>query len=71
MVEYRESPTAEIESVTLLGAWDSEPARGILSYLSGIGKALIGKAVGEVATLPTSDGTPRGVTITSIRRFAQ
>ena len=71
VVEYRESPTAEIESVTLLGAWDSEPARGILSYLSGIGKALIGKAVGEVTTLPTSDGTPRGVTITSIRRFAQ
>ena len=70
-VEDRESPTAEIESVTLLGAWDSEPARGILSYLSGIGKALIGKAVGEVATLPTSDGTTRGVTITSIRRFAQ
>ena len=71
VVEYRESPTAEIESVTLLGAWDSEPDRGILSYLSGIGKALIGKAVGEVTTLPTSDGTPRGVTITSIRRFAQ
>jgi transcription elongation GreA/GreB family factor len=71
VIEYRESPTAEIESVTLLGAWDSEPARGILSYLSGIGKALIGKAIGEVATLPTSEGTTRGVTITSIRRFAQ
>jgi len=70
VVEYSDPATGSNESVTILGAWDSDPSRGILSYLSGMGKALIGKAPGEKATLPTSEGTTREVTITTVRRFA-
>jgi transcription elongation GreA/GreB family factor len=33
--------------VTLLGPWDSKPEEGIYSYLSDLGKALLGKTVGE------------------------
>jgi transcription elongation GreA/GreB family factor len=71
VVEFRDPANGGAESVTILGAWDTEPGRGILSYLSGMGKALIGKAVGETANLPASDGSTREVVITSIRRFAQ
>jgi len=35
------------KSVTLLGPWDSKPEQGIYSYLSDLGKALLGKTVGE------------------------
>jgi transcription elongation GreA/GreB family factor len=71
VVEFRDPANGGTESATILGAWDTEPSRGILSYLSGMGKALIGKAVGETANLPASDGSTREVIITSIRRFAQ
>lgn len=71
VVEFRDPANGGPESVTILGAWDTEPSRGIVSYLSGMGKALIGKAVGETAALPVSDGTTRDVVITSIRRFAE
>jgi len=42
---------------TLLGAWDSEPEKHIISYLAGIGQALLGKKVGETAELPAESGT--------------
>jgi transcription elongation GreA/GreB family factor len=44
-------------SYTLLGAWDSEPEKNIISYLAGIGQALLGKKVGDAAELPTESGT--------------
>jgi transcription elongation GreA/GreB family factor len=39
------------KSVTLLGPWDSKPEEGIYSYLSELGKALLGKTAGESATV--------------------
>lgn len=35
------------EQYTVLGAWDSDPDRRLVSYLSEIGQALIGQKVGE------------------------
>jgi transcription elongation GreA/GreB family factor len=47
--------TAGRKTVTLLGPWDSKPEEGIYSYLSDLGKALLGKTVGEsVAVLGES-----------------
>lgn len=37
---------------TLLGAWDSEPEKNVVAYLSDVGKALLGKEVGEEVGLP-------------------
>jgi transcription elongation GreA/GreB family factor len=37
--------------ITLLGPWDSRPEAGIYSYLSDLGKALLGKVAGEQATV--------------------
>jgi transcription elongation GreA/GreB family factor len=39
------------KTVTLLGPWDSKPEEGVYSYLSELGKAMLGKTVGEKATV--------------------
>ncbi len=41
----------DARAITLLGPWDSKPEEGIYSYLSDLGKALLGKTVGEKATV--------------------
>ena len=56
------------ETYCILGAWDSAPALGIISYKAVIGQALLGKGVGESAELPTESGT-RSVTIVRIEAF--
>ena len=56
--------------VTVLGAWDSEPEKRIVSYLSEVGKALVGRAPGETADVrDESTEALRTVTIRSIRPF--
>jgi transcription elongation factor GreA len=39
------------ESYTILGAWDSDPEGGIISYLSPLAKILLGKKAGEEVDL--------------------
>ena len=43
------------ETYTILGAWDGDPDRNIISYQTAIGQALLGKKAGEAATLPNGD----------------
>jgi Transcription elongation factor, GreA/GreB, C-term len=52
----------------ILGAWDSAPQLGIISYKAVIGQALLGKRLGENAELPTESET-RNVTIVRIDPF--
>lgn len=40
---------------TMLGAWDADPEKNVLSYLSVMGQALLGKSVGETAKVPDMD----------------
>ena len=35
------------KTYTILGAWDSDPDKNVVSYLSNVGRALIGKKVGD------------------------
>jgi transcription elongation factor GreA len=53
---------------SILGAWDSDPEKGILSYQTAIGQALLGKRSGEVVELPTESGSRR-VEIVEISAF--
>ncbi len=39
------------QAITVLGAWDSEPEKKIVSYLSEVGKALVGRAPGEIVEI--------------------
>ena len=67
IVTLRDSMGVE-ETYSILGAWDSAPELGIISYKAVIGQALLGKSLGDGAELPTETGS-RGVTITRIEPF--
>jgi transcription elongation GreA/GreB family factor len=56
------------ETYSILGAWDSLPEQGIVSYKAAIGQSLLGKAVGETAELPTETGA-RTVRVEAIEVF--
>jgi len=56
--------------MTVMGAWDSEPEKKIVSYLSEVGKALVGHAPGD--TIEVRDAlteTMGTLTIMSIKPF--
>lgn len=70
IVEIADAETGATEGFTILGAWDGDPDKRILSYLSEMAKALIGKKVGEEADIPTDTGATRKVRITSISAYS-
>ena len=52
---------------TILGAWDTNPEKHIVSYLSQVGKELTGKSVGDQVKIVPMDGDKKKVyTITKI-----
>jgi transcription elongation GreA/GreB family factor len=56
------------ESYSILGAWDGVPEKGWVSYQAVIGRALLGKKVGDVLDLPADKGT-RSMKIIGISAF--
>ena len=56
VVRLRDVASSKEESFTILGAWDGEPERHIISYQTAIGQALLGKKPGERVTLNTDHG---------------
>jgi transcription elongation GreA/GreB family factor len=57
IVTLRDVDSAQEESYSILGAWDGNPERHIISYQTAIGQALLGKKRGERVTLNTDHGT--------------
>jgi transcription elongation GreA/GreB family factor len=51
-VVTRDLDSGELSTFHVLGAWDSDPAKGILSYQTAIGQALLGKTTGDSVELP-------------------
>ncbi|MEI6322800.1 MAG: GreA/GreB family elongation factor [bacterium] len=56
------------ETYSILGAWDGVPEKGWVSYQAVIGRALLGKKVGEIVELPSDQGT-HSVRIAAIAQF--
>jgi transcription elongation GreA/GreB family factor len=54
------------ETYTILGAWDGDPDRHIISYQTAIGQALLGHEIGETLSLKTEHGAAQ-FTILSIQ----
>jgi len=69
IVDFKYLDDGSEETYTILGAWDGDTEKNIVSYLSEIAKALIGKAPGEEADLPTDSGPTRRVSVVAIRAF--
>jgi transcription elongation GreA/GreB family factor len=59
IVGLRDSDSGKEETYTVLGAWDGDPDRNIISYQTAIGQALLGHKLGEVVTLTDEDETRR------------
>ncbi len=57
VVRLRDSSADNEETYTLLGAWDGDPDRQIISYQTAIGQALLGRKVGEKVNLNTEQGS--------------
>jgi len=55
IVTVRDKASKKQETYTILGAWDGDPDRHIISYQTAIGQALLGKKAGEAATLPNGE----------------
>jgi transcription elongation GreA/GreB family factor len=47
VVQAKNLETNQSESFTILGAWDSDPDKGIISYLTPVGAALLNHKVGD------------------------
>jgi transcription elongation GreA/GreB family factor len=56
IVTLRDADSKEEEIYTILGAWDGEPERHIISYQTATGQALLGHKLGEVVTIRTDQG---------------
>ncbi len=65
-VTLKDTATGEITVYTLLGAWDGDPAKGIISYQTAVARALLNHPVGEKIELSTDEGGTREVIIEKI-----
>ncbi len=68
IVTLKEIPDGRIDVYTILGAWDGDPDKGIVSYQSAFAQAVIGHKVGDQLALPTEHGE-RQVVIVSIEAY--
>lgn len=68
VVEYQDADGAA-KKVTILGAWDSDPENGVISYQTAVGQALMKKKPGESAELPAEGGGKSKVRIVSVRPY--
>ena len=57
IVTLLDSDSGKEETYTILGAWDGDPERNIISYQTAIGQALLGHKPGEFVTLNTEHAT--------------
>jgi transcription elongation GreA/GreB family factor len=47
------------ENFTILGAWDSDPDKGVISYLTAVGQALLNTKPGDEVEVPVEGGKKR------------
>jgi transcription elongation factor GreA len=66
IVTLRAMETNKEETYTILGAWDGDPDRHIISYQTAIGQALLGHKTGDAVSLNTEHSTAQ-FTIVSIQ----
>jgi transcription elongation factor GreA len=65
IVTLRNVETNQEQTYTVLGAWDGDPDRHVISYQTAIGQALLGHSVNETIALNTDHGATQ-FTIVSI-----
>jgi transcription elongation GreA/GreB family factor len=69
IVEVRKVSSRQSSTYSILGAWDGDPDKNIISYKTALGAALLGKKAGETVKVKLG-GADEEYTIVSIARFA-
>src|SRR5213594_415236 len=67
-VKVTELNTQHVESFAILGAWDSDPERGVISYLSPVAQSLLNRNPGEEVEFEL-DGAKKHFRIEAIEAF--
>ncbi len=57
IVSLRDLSSGQQEKYTILGAWDGDPEKHIISYQTAIGQALLGQRAGDRVTLNSDHGS--------------
>ena len=68
VVELESGSTGESSTYSILGAWDGDPDRNILSYQTPLAKALLGRSKGDTVTVEI-DGHEEAYTVKDIKRW--
>ena len=68
-VVLKDVDTGEVLKYTILGAWDSDPTEGVVSYLTPLAKSILNKKAGSKVEISTDEGTKRFVTIEKIESY--
>ncbi|TFE65910.1 GreA/GreB family elongation factor [Methylacidiphilum caldifontis] len=69
VVHFRDLKTNSTNSVAILGAWDSNPSKGIISYLAVLSQSLLGHKPGDIVQVSLDDGTQREIRVEKISRW--
>src|SRR4051812_4677804 len=69
IVEVKANATGSTTTYTILGAWDGDPDKQIISYKTAFGGALLGKKPGDVVKVKAG-GNEEDYTIVNINRYA-
>jgi len=70
LVELIQGNSTEIQTYAILGAWDSQPERNILSYKTPLGQSLLGKQADEIVQTEI-DNNVETWTIKGIERWVE
>jgi transcription elongation GreA/GreB family factor len=65
-VTLKDTASGDTKSFTILGAWDSDLANGIISYQTAVARALLNHTVGEQIELSTGEGGVQNMVIAKI-----
>src|SRR6266511_47284 len=68
-VKVTDLNTQHVETFTILGAWDSEPDKGIVTYLTPLAQSLLNRKVGEEVEFEL-DGAKKHFRIEAIEAYA-
>ncbi len=69
VVTISDEKSGDTQDFSILGAWDSDPEKGIISYNTGVAQAMMQKSVGDVVKLKLEDGGTRQVKIEKIKGY--
>jgi transcription elongation GreA/GreB family factor len=69
VVDVKQNASGSTTTYTILGAWDGDPEKHVISYKTAFGAALLGKKPGDVVKVKAA-GAEEDYTIVSVARYA-